>query len=165
MTSLEDTARALVAEGKGILAADESDGTIKKRFDSIGVESTEDNRRAYRELLFTTDGVEEYDGDVHVDLRVDSAYEGLLSDGNDRIGGELVVEIIPQDRSRVAVPEEGSRIEVVGPWVEDTTHGWNEIHPAWWVSAGTIEPASPTELRRVQLLLQGVEGAAEEDDD
>jgi fructose-bisphosphate aldolase class I len=60
MHELEDTARALVAEGKGILAADESDGTIKKRFDSIGVESTEESRRAYRELLFTTEGVEEF---------------------------------------------------------------------------------------------------------
>jgi fructose-bisphosphate aldolase class I len=60
MHELEDTARALVAEGKGILAADESDGTIKKRFDSIGVESTEENRRAYRELLFATEGVEEF---------------------------------------------------------------------------------------------------------
>src|SRR5438874_5157543 len=60
MTELEKTARALVAEGKGILAADESDSTIKKRFDSIGVESTEENRRAYRELLFTTDGAAEY---------------------------------------------------------------------------------------------------------
>ena len=57
---LAATAKALVAEGKGILAADESDGTIKKRFDSIGVESTEENRRAYRDLLFTTEGVEEY---------------------------------------------------------------------------------------------------------
>jgi fructose-bisphosphate aldolase, class I len=57
---LQETARAIVAEGKGILAADESDGTIKKRFDSIGVESTEENRRAYRDLLFTTEGVEEY---------------------------------------------------------------------------------------------------------
>jgi fructose-bisphosphate aldolase, class I len=57
---LQQTARAIVAEGKGILAADESDGTIKKRFDSIGVESTEGNRRAYRDLLFTTEGVEEY---------------------------------------------------------------------------------------------------------
>jgi fructose-bisphosphate aldolase class I len=57
---LHDTARALVAEGKGILAADESSGTIKKRFDSIGVESTEENRRAYRDLLFTTPGVEEF---------------------------------------------------------------------------------------------------------
>src|SRR4051795_13390850 len=60
MTELEQIARALVAPGKGILAADESDGTIKKRFDSIDVESTEDNRRAYRELLFTADGAEEY---------------------------------------------------------------------------------------------------------
>ena len=57
---LQQIAQAIVAEGKGILAADESDGTIKKRFDSIGVESTEDNRRAYRDMLFTTEGVEEY---------------------------------------------------------------------------------------------------------
>jgi fructose-bisphosphate aldolase class I len=57
---LHETAQALVAEGKGILAADESDGTIKKRFDTIKLESTEDRRRAYRELLFTTPGAEEY---------------------------------------------------------------------------------------------------------
>jgi len=98
---------------------------------------------------------EEYDGDVHVDLRPDPGYEKLLSDGNARVGGNLVVEIVPQDRARVAVPQEGARIEVVGPWVEDTQHGWNEIHPAWWVSAGTIQPATAEELRRVQLLLQG----------
>ncbi len=60
MSQLSETARALVAPGKGILAADESDGTIKKRFDSIGVESTEDNRRAYRDLLFTAGGAEEH---------------------------------------------------------------------------------------------------------
>jgi fructose-bisphosphate aldolase class I len=57
---LHATAKALVAEGKGILAADESDSTIKKRLDSIGVESTEENRRAYRDLLFTTEGAEEF---------------------------------------------------------------------------------------------------------
>jgi len=57
---LEQTAKALVAPGKGILAADESTGTIKKRFDSIGVESTEETRRAYRDLLFTTEGAEEF---------------------------------------------------------------------------------------------------------
>ncbi len=55
--SLQETARALVAEGKGILAADESAGTIKKRFDSIQAESTEANRRDYRTLLFTAPGV------------------------------------------------------------------------------------------------------------
>src|ERR671937_125891 len=70
---------------------------------------------------------EAYDGDVHIDLRPDPGYEGLLSDGNEQ--------------------------------------GWNEIHPAWWVSSGAIEPASVTELRRAQLLLQGAEGASFEDVD
>jgi fructose-bisphosphate aldolase, class I len=60
MSELHEIAKALVAEGKGILAADESSGTIKKRFDSIDVESTEENRRAYRDLLFTTEGAEEF---------------------------------------------------------------------------------------------------------
>jgi fructose-bisphosphate aldolase, class I len=57
---LHQTAKTLVTVGKGILAADESDGTIKRRFDVIGLESTEDHRRDYREMLFTTPGVEEY---------------------------------------------------------------------------------------------------------
>ena len=54
---LADVARAMVAPDKGILAADESTGTIGKRFDGIGVENTEDNRRAWREMLFTTPGL------------------------------------------------------------------------------------------------------------
>jgi len=57
---LHETACALVAEGKGILAADESTPTIKKRFDSIGAESTADNRRGYREMLFTTRNAAQY---------------------------------------------------------------------------------------------------------
>ncbi len=61
---LHDTARAIVADHKGILAADESTGTIKKRFDSIEVESTEENRRFYRQLLFTAPGIEESIGGV-----------------------------------------------------------------------------------------------------
>jgi fructose-bisphosphate aldolase, class I len=59
-SELETTAKAMVAKGKGILAADESSGTIKKRFDSIKLESTEEARRSYRELLFTTPKVAEY---------------------------------------------------------------------------------------------------------
>jgi fructose-bisphosphate aldolase class I len=58
--NLESVARKLVAAGKGILAADESSPTIEKRFKSIGVSSTEENRRAYREILFTTAGVGEF---------------------------------------------------------------------------------------------------------
>ena len=61
---LKETARAIVADHKGILAADESTGTIKKRFDSIGVESTEESRRAYRQLLFTAPGMEDGIGGV-----------------------------------------------------------------------------------------------------
>jgi fructose-bisphosphate aldolase, class I len=77
-TDLETIAKALVAEGKGILAADESEGTIKKRFDSIDVESTEENRRAYRELLFTTEGAEEFISGV---IMFDETIRQSTSDG------------------------------------------------------------------------------------
>src|SRR5919201_4296841 len=60
LEKLHEIATAIVAPGKGILAADESEGTIKKRFDSIGVESTEENRRGYRDMLFTTEGAAGY---------------------------------------------------------------------------------------------------------
>ena len=54
------TAAAMVARGKGILAADESSGTCEKRFKSVGVECSEENRRSYRNLLFSTPGVEQF---------------------------------------------------------------------------------------------------------
>jgi len=75
---LQSTAQALVAEGKGILAADESTGTIKKRLDSIGVESTEETRRAYRELLFTTERTEDFISGV---ILYDETIRQSASDG------------------------------------------------------------------------------------
>ena len=57
---LVQTAQAMVKKGKGILAIDESSSTCKKRFDAVGVDCTEENRRAYRELLITAPGVEQY---------------------------------------------------------------------------------------------------------
>ncbi len=57
---MSETARAMVAPGKGLLAADESPGTCKKRFDAVAVECNEESRRVYRELLFTTPGIEQY---------------------------------------------------------------------------------------------------------
>src|SRR5919106_5425177 len=57
---LSKTAAAMVAKGKGLLAADESSGTCESRFKSVGVECTEENRRTYRGLLFATPGVEQY---------------------------------------------------------------------------------------------------------
>jgi len=59
-TDLHATAQEIVADNRGILAADESSGTIEKRFDSIGLDSTEENRRAYRDMLFTTPSLEEW---------------------------------------------------------------------------------------------------------
>ncbi len=84
---LQQTARALVATGKGILAADESTGTIEKRLKSIDVESTEENRRAYRDLLFTTEGAEEfisgvilYDETIRQTSADGTPFAGLLSE-------------------------------------------------------------------------------------
>jgi fructose-bisphosphate aldolase class I len=57
---LSKTVAAMMAKGKGILAADESSGTCEKRFKSVNVECTEENRRAYRNLLFSTPGIEQY---------------------------------------------------------------------------------------------------------
>jgi len=60
IAELNATARMMIAKNKGILAADESSSTIKKRFDTINLESTEENRRAYREMLFTAPGARDY---------------------------------------------------------------------------------------------------------
>jgi fructose-bisphosphate aldolase class I len=86
LAALNDIAEKMVAPGKGILAADESSGTIKKRFDVIGVECTEDNRRAYRELLFrSSEAMSQYISGVIL------YEETLYQDGGD---GTPLVELI-----------------------------------------------------------------------
>src|SRR5437588_8514793 len=95
---LARTARALVAPGKGILAADESSGTIKKRFDSIGVESTEENRRSYREMLFTTPGMAEFISGV---IMFDETIRQSTAEGKpfpDVLGAEGVIPGIKVDK-------------------------------------------------------------------
>ena len=78
VNELNSVALAMVANGKGLLAADESSPTIKKRFDSIGAESTEENRRRYREMLFTAEGVADYIGGV---ILFDETIRQSTSDG------------------------------------------------------------------------------------
>jgi fructose-bisphosphate aldolase, class I len=75
---LQQTADALVAEGKGILAADESNGTMNKRLKAAGVEPSEETRRALRELLFTTDGVAEHISGV---ILYDETFRQSTADG------------------------------------------------------------------------------------
>ena len=77
--TIQEITKSLVAPGKGILAADESTGTIQKRFDSIGVESTEEMRRAYRELLFTAPGMGDYISGV---ILYDETIRQRASDGH-----------------------------------------------------------------------------------
>ena len=86
--NLEEIAAAMVTDGKGLLAADESTGTIKKRFDSINVESTETARRDYREMLFRTDaamredisGVILYDETIRQKAADGTALAALIED-------------------------------------------------------------------------------------
>ncbi len=120
---LASVAQQLVAPAKGILAADESGPTIQKRFDSIGVDSTEESRRDYRELLFRTDGASDYisgvilydetlrqkaaDGRPLVDvLREQGIIPGIKVDNSTRplagAPGELITEGLDGLRDRLA---------------------------------------------------------------
>jgi fructose-bisphosphate aldolase class I len=101
---LAATARALAAPGKGILAADESSGTIAKRFKSIEVESTEDNRRAYRELLFTTQGAAEHISGV---ILYDETIRQAATDGTPLpqvLAGQGVIPGIKVDKGTTGLP-------------------------------------------------------------
>jgi fructose-bisphosphate aldolase, class I len=102
--ALESVAQALVAKGKGILAADESMGTIKRRFDSIKIESNESNRRAYREMLFATKGVEEAISGV---ILFDETIRTAASDGTpfpQLLAKKGIIPGIKVDKGPVDIP-------------------------------------------------------------
>lgn len=119
MNDLIKIAQQLVTSEKGILAADESFPTIEKRFKSIGVESTEENRRAYRELLFTTPGIEKYlsgvilfDESIRHKTKVGVLFSKVLVDkgiipgikvdqGKEKVKGEFITKGIEGLASRL----------------------------------------------------------------
>jgi fructose-bisphosphate aldolase class I len=101
---LEKVARAMVAKGKGILAADESMGTIKRRFDSINIESNENNRQAYRDMLFTTPGIEEAISGV---ILFDETLRTKAKDGTpfaELLAKKGILPGIKVDKGPVAIP-------------------------------------------------------------
>jgi fructose-bisphosphate aldolase, class I len=101
---LETTARSLVARGKGILAADESQPTIQKRFAALNIESTEENRRAYREMLFTTPGIEEFISGV---ILFDETIRQKAADGRsfaDVLKSRGIIPGIKVDKGTIAMP-------------------------------------------------------------
>src|SRR5213596_173028 len=111
MRDLAETARTLVAPGKGILAADESTSTIKKRFDAIGVENTEANRRAYREMLFRTPRIAQFISGV---ILYDETIRQKAADGTPLVKILRDQEILPGIKADIgAKPLAFSPTEVV----------------------------------------------------
>ena len=111
---LVQTAQALVANGKGILAADESGGTIKRRFDSINVESTEDNRRNYREMLFRTAGVNEFISGV---ILFDETVRQNAADGSRMVkvlADQGIISGIKVDKGTIPLPESPDELVTEG---------------------------------------------------
>jgi fructose-bisphosphate aldolase class I len=101
---LENTAKELVPEGKGLLAADESFGTIEKRFNAVGIESSEESRRQYREMLFSTGGIGEYLSGV---ILFDETIRQNASDGTplpEVLESQGIIPGIKVDKSTVALP-------------------------------------------------------------
>jgi fructose-bisphosphate aldolase class I len=101
---LERTAKELVSDGKGILAADESFGTIGKRFEAVGIEANEESRRAYREMLFTTSGIGEYLSGV---ILFDETIRQKTSDGTslpEVLKQQGIIPGIKVDKSTVNMP-------------------------------------------------------------
>ena len=101
---LSKTAAAMVAKGKGILAADESSGTCEKRFKSVNVECTEENRRAYRNLLFSTPGIEQFLSGV---ILFDETSRQEANDGTsipDYLAKKGIVPGIKVDKGTVQLP-------------------------------------------------------------
>lgn len=102
--TMESTVAEILAPGKGILAADESFPTIEKRFKAIGVSSTEENRRAYRELLFTTPGLNEFISGV---ILFDETLRQKSTDGipfTELLARQGIVPGIKVDKGTVALP-------------------------------------------------------------
>ena len=111
---LHETARALVAPGKGILAADESSPTIKRRFDAIGLESTADNRRDWRQLLFTSEGIGDWISGVIL------FEETLAQDASD---GRPLVEVLTANGVIPGVKVDKGAKDLAGSPEEKVTEG------------------------------------------
>ena len=147
---LEDIARALVAPGKGILAADESSGTIKKRFDKINTVSTEDSRRDYREMLFrSTDAMKNYVSGV---ILYDETIRQKAKDGTPLTEIMKAAGSIPGikvDMGAKALAGPTSKIETVTEGLDGLRERLAEYHKlgarfAKWRAVITIADGLPT---------------------
>ena len=89
---------------------------------------------------------DEEDGDIHVLVRLDPQYRGILMPNNrSEQDGNLVVEFMPRDYGHLPRPSIGDRLVLVGAYVDDTEHSWAELHPVWAVSinGGPVKRSGP----------------------
>ena len=141
------TAQALVAKGKGILAADESSGTIKRRFDTINVESTEENRRNYREMLFRTAGVDEFLSGV---ILFDETIRQEAADGTPMVkvlADQGIIPGIKVDKGTVPLPEAPDELVTEGlDGLRDRLKEYNELGAEFtkWRGVISISNETPT---------------------
>ncbi len=166
---LETTARALVAPGKGILAADESHGTIEKRFNSIQIPNTEENRRAYRDMLFTTKGFGDHISGV------------ILFDETIRqkgVGGSPFPLVLTQAGSIPGIKVDMGTVSMTGSPEEKITQGLDGLRErlveyrklggrfAKWRAVITIGSTTPTlpNLRENAILLARYAALCQEQD-
>ena len=144
---LVNTARALVAKGKGILAADESSGTIKRRFDTINVESTEENRRNYREMLFRTAGVDEFLSGV---ILFDETIRQDAADGTPMVkvlSDQGIIPGIKVDKGTIPLPESPDELVTEGlDGLRDRLKEYNELGAGFtkWRAVINISSSTPT---------------------
>jgi fructose-bisphosphate aldolase class I len=147
--TLQDIARAMVAPGKGILAADESSGTIKKRFDKIGLASTEDSRRDYREMLFRAgEGMKNISGVI----LFDETLRQKAKDGTrlaDVIKAAGAIPGIKVDKGAIALPGPTAKIEKITEGLDGLRERFAEYHAlgarfAKWRAVITIAEHCPS---------------------
>ncbi|HUI45697.1 MAG TPA: class I fructose-bisphosphate aldolase [Nitrospirota bacterium] len=149
---LKSIARSLVAKGKGILAADESFPTIEKRFKSLGIESTEEIRRSYRELLLTTPGIEEFISGV---ILFDETIHQKAGDGMafvDLLRNKGIIPGIKVDKGTTAMP--GFAGEKITAGLDGLRERLVEYRArgaqfAKWRAVITIGPDTPTRANLV----------------
>lgn len=148
LQALSKIATALVAPRKGILAADESSNTIKKRFDSINVESTEENRKNYREMLFTTDKVSEFISGI---ILFDETMRQNGKDGSSLVSTITNTGIIPGIKvDKGAKPLAGAASETITEGLDglrDRLHEYSELGAKFtkWRGVITIGDSIPTQ--------------------
>ena len=148
LNSLSEIANAMVEKGRGILAADESTPTCKKRFDSINVESTEENRNAYRDMLFTTPGMEKFISGVI--LFDETLRQSSLADGEKYPDYLKKLGVIPGIKvDKGAHPLPGSEEEKVTEGLDGLSSRLKEYYDlgarfAKWRAVITIGESAPS---------------------